>query len=804
MKAAFLFLVSCSLLTGLLSKPILAQTAAPASAQPPAQPLWPNGAPGAKGAAPEDIPSIQFYPAPADKATGAAIVVCPGGGYGALAAHEGHDIAVWLNSIGVNAVVLKYRLGRFGYRHPVMLQDAQRAIRTTRAKAAEWKIDPNRVGIMGFSAGGHLSSTAATHFDAGNPTASDPIERQSSRPDVAILCYPVITLTDPYAHAGSRKNLLGENPPQELIDFLSNEKQVTDKTPPTFLFHTDDDKAVPVENSLLFAAALRKAKVPYEMHIYETGRHGVGLAKDNPALSTWPKLLENWLRARGFLAMSPQRTSQLSPQKKRPSELEALIDELRSATPELAASSLMNIAKLPEITGEWRAELYEEAFRLANKVQKPVKLRGLPGSEADTRTGSLADAYAYLKMDRLSLQSSAISQLIPLNPGKARELWVEMQKPSLPPQNCGAGLVYELADYYAAMSAVAQKTFSPEEIQTGEQTRFLAQQINALASPAEIPATAKLISELDLSPTQLSQLATALLHAMEKMEPDGRNFSRYAEEIVATLQPLAQRCQQKGIGNMGLLGSLRVYLVRQLRAVRCADSLFVEGNPRGLPGSVNAFNALLTKPENADVYSNLKPISEDEIKPLKIESAPVYIRYWQTPQTKNLLTGLKELRFGETIERQIILAKEGKQISPLSLEARKSLTWHRQLNTFLGELSQWKSEHEQSDADYFHQKCMTYFALIELTPTGAERERMLGEYISFLRLNQLQNESFTEWFCKVYVLVRFGGLRETGGEAAYQNYMNLVLDALQTSGNQNLSLYARATRLLVNQKIALQ
>jgi len=154
---------------------------------------------------------------------------------------------------------------------------------------------------MGFSAGGHLSSTAATHFDAGDPNAKDPVERQSSRPDVAILCYPVITLTDPYAHAGSRKNLLGDNPPKELIDLLSNEKQVTDKTPPTFLFHTEDDKGVPVENSLMFAAALRKAKVPYEIHIYETGRHGVGLAKDNPALSTWPKLLENWLRARGFV-----------------------------------------------------------------------------------------------------------------------------------------------------------------------------------------------------------------------------------------------------------------------------------------------------------------------------------------------------------------------------------------------------------------------------------------------------------------------------------------------------------------------
>lgn len=271
-----------------------------AQSPPPAMPLWPAGAPNAKGDLPEDIPSIQLYQPPAETATGAAIVVCPGGGYRILAAHEGHDVALWLNGIGVTAVVLKYRLGP-KYQHPSMMWDVQRAIRTTRAKAAEWKIDPQRIGVMGFSAGGHLASTAATHFDAGKPEAGDPIERASSRPDLLILGYPVITMTEPFGHAGSRRNLLGETPSPDLIQLLSNEQQVTPQTPPTFFFHTEDDKGVPIENSLLFAAALRKAKVPYELHVYETGRHGVGLAKDNPALSTWPKLLENWLRARGFV-----------------------------------------------------------------------------------------------------------------------------------------------------------------------------------------------------------------------------------------------------------------------------------------------------------------------------------------------------------------------------------------------------------------------------------------------------------------------------------------------------------------------
>jgi acetyl esterase/lipase len=267
--------------------------------QPSAILLWADGAPGAKGNQPEDIPSMQLYQPPAGKATGAAIVVCPGGGYRTLAPHEGHDIAVWLNGIGVTAVVLKYRLGP-KYQHPSMMNDALRAIRYTRAKAAEWRIDPNRIGIMGFSAGGHLASTAATHFDGGDPNASDPIEKMSSRPDLLVLCYPVVTMTDPFAHKGSRRNLLGENPSQQMIDLMSNEKQVTDKTPPAFFFHTEDDAGVPVENSLMFAAALRQKKVPYELHVYEHGRHGVGLAKNEPALATWPKLLENWLRARGF------------------------------------------------------------------------------------------------------------------------------------------------------------------------------------------------------------------------------------------------------------------------------------------------------------------------------------------------------------------------------------------------------------------------------------------------------------------------------------------------------------------------
>jgi acetyl esterase/lipase len=248
-----------------------------------------------------DRPSIALWPAPPDKASGAAIVVCPGGGYGHLAmGHEGADVAKWLNSLGVSAYVLKYRIAP-KYHHPAPLNDAQRAVRTVRAKAKEWGFDPARIGIMGFSAGGHLASTVATHFDSGKTDSSDPIDQVSCRPDFAILGYPVISFTAPYTHKGSLKNLLGESPDPQLVQGLSNETQVTPQTPPTFLLHTNGDTGVPPENSVAFYLALRKAGVPAELHIYEQGRHGLGLAPDVLAVSSWPGRCADWLQVRGIL-----------------------------------------------------------------------------------------------------------------------------------------------------------------------------------------------------------------------------------------------------------------------------------------------------------------------------------------------------------------------------------------------------------------------------------------------------------------------------------------------------------------------
>jgi acetyl esterase/lipase len=269
--------------------------------QPQTIPLWSGRAPGAIGDADVDTPTLTIYMPTNTAGPLTAVVIAPGGSYRNLAMnHEGRQPANFLNSLGIAAFVLKYRLGPT-YHHPIELGDAQRAIRTVRARAVEWRIAPERIGIMGFSAGGHLASTVSTHFDPGNAAAADPIERETSRPDFAILAYPVITMTAAWTHQGSKTNLLGATPDPSLAANLSNETQVTPQTPPTFLFHTNADTTVPVENSVQYFLALRRAGVPAELHIFKDGAHGVGLAMQDPALSEWPKTLANWLRASGLL-----------------------------------------------------------------------------------------------------------------------------------------------------------------------------------------------------------------------------------------------------------------------------------------------------------------------------------------------------------------------------------------------------------------------------------------------------------------------------------------------------------------------
>jgi len=255
--------------------------------------LWPQGTPGALGDSPEDKPYLLPFLLPPSAAPHACVVVCPGGGYERRAPHEADPIALWLNAAGFSALVLHYRVAP--YRHPQPLKDAQRAIRLARVNAADWNIDPDRIAILGFSAGGHLAASTAVLWDRGDPSSPDFPARQSSRPDALVACYPVITFGKE-RHNGSMVALLGRKPDKELRKLLSLQNGVTPETPPAFLWHTADDAGVPVANSLLFATALGRCKVPFELHVFPHGRHGLGLAEGDSVVGTWPGLCASWLR----------------------------------------------------------------------------------------------------------------------------------------------------------------------------------------------------------------------------------------------------------------------------------------------------------------------------------------------------------------------------------------------------------------------------------------------------------------------------------------------------------------------------
>ena len=274
-------------------------------------PLWPEGVPNAKndlgaeknvGGSVSNVsePSLTMYAPAVDRPNGTAVIICPGGGYGNLSVErEGVQYANWLSTLGVRSFVLKYRLAEFG--HPAPLQDVLRAVRLVRSRAAEWKINPERIGVMGSSAGGHLAASSGTLFDHADGKTGAALDAEKARPDFLILMYPVITMKDPFAHAGSRKNLLGEKPTAEQLKLMSLEEQVTANTPPTLLIHTQEDRTVPVENSIVFYQALTRANVPAEMYLFEKGAHGMGMRDGLGTSSEWHKRAEEWLDARGLL-----------------------------------------------------------------------------------------------------------------------------------------------------------------------------------------------------------------------------------------------------------------------------------------------------------------------------------------------------------------------------------------------------------------------------------------------------------------------------------------------------------------------
>jgi acetyl esterase/lipase len=755
-------------------------------------PLWPAGAPGAKGSQPEDIPTLAIYQPPADKATGAAVVVCPGGGYRNLADHEGHAIAVWLNSIGVTGIVLKYRLGP-RYQHPAMMNDVLRAIRTARAKAAEWKIDPARIAVMGFSAGGHLASTAATHFDDGNPQSSDPIERFSSRPDLAILCYPVITLDGPATHRGSRQNLLGENPPADLVDLMSNEKQVTSRTPPTFFFHTQDDSAVPVENSLLFAAALRREQVPYELHVYEKGRHGVGLAQDKPALATWPTLLENWLRARNFLTR--KQVSGLRPASSidaGDAEIEALIGLARAAPPEFAADSLLRIAESNRVKDRAKKiELIEDAYRFAADAQNPLPKEYPNLHSINSREDFLGGVYES-NMDTLSLRSRAAKAMIEFDRERAMSMFMEIPRPQLPGCKCTEALIPEATLYYEALKAILQDGFSPTQLQEEADLQLLTSHLDEFNSPMQIAPLAEAITQMKPTAAQFEMLLSHFTSSLVKLTTDDRSFSYSLKDgqpnFSFVLKDLLKTAKTNGVRTDETLEALRNYLVRHLTATRCKDNLPEYLPPTRSVVNVTWFNDLIkdasTKGEKA-----IAPINIADLKPSSVLEGMVVTPYYSTPHAKAAMLNLQKLVTGPDYDPDKAMPDDGPLM--LTIEKRETRAWQRMQNDLLKEMSEWRPEHESSEADYYNQKSTLLCILTVLTPPGPQREEARNEYLAFIKLGRFAQVSRGEWVIPVLLGIHMA--TETGTDL-----QSLIL-GIRNSGDPTLTLFARLQELIPEQ-----
>lgn len=278
----------------------------------PVIPLWPEGIPGAKPHTQPFVvdatgrvsdvhePTLTVWPAAPGKANGTAVVICPGGGYAMLSEQrEGVRYAEWLNELGVTCFIVRSRLKEYG--HPAPLRDVLRAMRIVRSRAAEFAVDPHRIGIIGSSAGGHLASSASTLYDHADGKTGAALDSVSARPDFALLLYTVILMDGPHIHVGSRNNLIGEHAAPELVALMSADRQVNKETPPTFIIHAEDDHSVPVENALAYYTALRRAGVPVEMHLYEKGGHGFAMEATHPQTAQWPQRAETWLRSHGWV-----------------------------------------------------------------------------------------------------------------------------------------------------------------------------------------------------------------------------------------------------------------------------------------------------------------------------------------------------------------------------------------------------------------------------------------------------------------------------------------------------------------------
>ncbi len=457
-----------------------------------------------------------------------------------------------------------------------------------------------------------------------------------------------------------------------------------------------------------------------------------------------------------------------------PVEVVLLLDKARAVPAQYGSDAILRIVQSSLISdAETKTALIEEAFQLASRAQYPFKRVGLPGSNVDTRDGYLAYAYG-LKLDALSLQCRAIRAMVLMNARKAREMLGNIAVPKLPEQNCADALLPDVAELYDTLREVAQRAFTSQQVKEGEQSRFLEMYVESATSPLHVGPIAKMIREVRPSAQQLDFLVHSLSSALEKIAADDRSFS-YAMGSPAgrEIGELVVACRQQEVIADELLKVYREYLIRHLSGPRCADNVGRKDRPFHTPSYVDWFNTGLRLKATGDIQA----ISSDDIKPARVAGGAMYYEYWQTRQAKQLLDDARQLRFGSPDRQKREKTGANVRAEPLSAAERASAMWQGMLRQLLNTLDKWKPEHEASSADYLHQKCVIFDTLIDLTPAGPMREKVLGDYLIFLRTIQLQMESGVEWFYYVRRLISSDGSDRE------------VRDLLKATGNPLIELY---------------
>lgn len=469
----------------------------------------------------------------------------------------------------------------------------------------------------------------------------------------------------------------------------------------------------------------------------------------------------------------------LESKNRRDEDIQALTVYARMAPPEFAADALIRIAESRRVKDQkWKCELLEEAFQVAARVQNPTKRTVVPGGAIDTRSGYLSNAYR-LNLDAVSLRCQAVKAMLAVDKRKARKLFVEIPKLELHPLNCEDSLVCDLSGFYETLSTIALTTFSLKEMRRDEHVRFVDLYIEGIVSPVQIEPAAKVILSLKTSPSQLGVLVHTFSTALRRISGDDRSFSVPWVSPVAVIDPLVRTCNDKGVSADELLESFREYLVKHFSANRCADTASRTQQRSMESNLIDYFNNHL----RLATYSRTKlilPLSEDDIKPAKIEGVAVYDPYWRSSKAKSLLSRLQKLRF----------ASNGKNFTDAE---KQEPEWRWQLSQLLTDLTSWSQADEKSEADYFHQKSILYYGLLEVVPQGSTRDDVLSDFIASLSDSTLQEDSPIEWFLHAKYIVDMARNSQNPERSK-------VIEALNHSRSATLYLYAQMEVLITESK----